>query len=167
MRSSTAKETSAAASCIIAARSKEPSQWPTTGPADIPPQNSTGYVTERLGASLKSGQLDGPRRAARIEAGLAESLENSADERSGESKRQQIGATGGGTAQQSGKKGNLPASAVCQRSREESAAERYEGENPDNETNGLIGPAEVMPHMRGKSREHRANAQKPQKGCAD
>ncbi len=60
-------------------------------------------------------------------------------------------------------KGGLAAAGVRQRAGEETSAERDEGEDADGETDGLIGSAKVVAHVRGERGQDGADAEETEK----
>jgi hypothetical protein len=112
---------------------------------------------------MHSTRLDHPRRGACVKARFAKSLQCSAEVGSGESERKQIRDTGQSATQQAEQESDFAPFTVGEWSREKAAAERYKRKNSDHESNGLIRSAQIVPDMRGQSRQHRTDSEKPEK----
>ena len=56
---------------------------------------------------------------------------------------------------------------ISQASGEEAASQRHYGEGSDDEANGAVRTAQIVPHMRRKARQDSAKTKKAEKCCGD
>jgi hypothetical protein len=113
---------------------------------------------------MNPAEFDGPGRGAGIEAGFAEALENTRETGAGNPERQQVSDTRQRATRQSAEESDLTAAGIGERTGDQAAAERDEAEDADDQSNGLVGSAEIVPHMRSERRQNGADAEEPEEG---
>src|ERR1700722_2975895 len=91
-------------------------------------------VAQRLAAAMHSRQFDRPGGRARVEAGLAESLEDACGGHAGGAERREINGARDRAAQQAGGEGGFAPAPVREGPGENARGKGGEGENADGES---------------------------------
>ena len=108
-------------------------------------------------------RLHRPGRRARIETGLAESLQPAAQVRAGQSQRQKIRETRDRAAGESRQKCDLATFLISQRPRNKSRHQRDNRKCPDYESDRLIASAQIVANVKRHAGKHRPDAQEREK----
>src|SRR5262249_8223324 len=133
-------------------------------PDGDPAPDAAAHEAERLSTAMQSAKLDRPRRGACVQARFAEALKHARQARAGNPERKQVNDACHPAACEAGEQCDLAPARIGERSGDEAATKGDETKNADDESDGLVRPAKIVPHMRSERGQNGADAEKPEKG---
>jgi hypothetical protein len=120
-----------------------------------------------LSAAVDAAEFHNPGRRAGVETSFAEALKSAGEIGSSHTQRQQVGDAGKSAAKQPGEKSDPASAAVGQRAGEKAGRQSDKRKSSNDEADGLIRSAEVVPDVRRQSRQHCSYAEKAEEGRSD
>ena len=116
---------------------------------------------------MNAGDFDHPRSRAGVETSFAQTLQRAAQIGAENSQRQQISRAGYRATEQTHEENEFASLAIRQGTGNQTAGQRDEGKAADDQSDGLVRPAEIVTHVRPDQRQNGADAKKSKESRPD